>query len=286
MKVEIFDVNHGSCALVTTTDGRHILLDCGSSSGSLLTSWYPGQALAARGIRFLDELVISHADKDHVSGLQSILDAQIRIGWIETNRSLIPESIRALKPEPPGPEVELFLELLGRQSELSLTRGLLSPPPPMPPAYTSIRKNDCRCTYVPEGQIKDLNNLSLVTFLFCGGLRMVFPGDLEELGWQRLLANDDFTTLLNQVNIFVASHHGRRNGYCADVFCACRPDIVVFSDSSISQETQDTAGIYRNHTSGTMLSDKVQRHVLTTRNDGQITFAATKDSFDVTIRRA
>ena len=90
-------------------------MDCGSSSGTLLTSWYPGQMLSARGIRFLGELVVSHADEDHVSGLQSIVDARIGIGWIETNPTLTPQVIRSLKLETPGPAVTLLLQRLGVQ---------------------------------------------------------------------------------------------------------------------------------------------------------------------------
>ena len=115
MRVEIFNVDHGSCALVTTPEGQTILMDCGSSSGTLLTSWYPGQMLSARGIHFLGELVVSHADEDHVSGLQSIVDARIGIGWIETNPTLTPQVIRSLKLETPGQAVTLLLQRLGVQ---------------------------------------------------------------------------------------------------------------------------------------------------------------------------
>lgn len=291
MRVEIFNVNHGSCALVTTPEGQTILMDCGSSSGTLLTSWYPGQMLTAHGIHFLGELVVSHADEDHVSGLKSIVDAGIGIGWIETNRTLTPQIIRSLKPEKPGPAVTLLLQRLGaqqlpRSTLLTGTSNLLAGASSKP-TYT-IGKRDFWCIYSPTGAIRDVNNLSLVTFLFSGGLKMVFPGDLEDAGWKALLTNQDFCSALQQVNVFVASHHGRRNGFCADVFGyrKCKPELIVFSDSSIVHDTQQTAGLYRPYASGVMFGDNVKRHILTTRNNGQITFTATAQWYEVNIARA
>ena len=284
MRVEIFDVDHGFCALVTTPEDKTILMDCGSSSGTLLTSWYPGQMLSARGIRFLGELVVSHADEDHVSGLQSIVDARIGIGWIQTNPTLTPQVIRSLKPETPGPAVTLLLQRLGAQ-QLAQSRATLLTGAPSKPTYT-IEKREFWCIYSPAGAIRDANNLSLVTFLFSGGLKMVFPGDLEEAGWKTLLTLQNFCSALQQVNVFVASHHGRRNGYCADVFGYCAPELVVFSDSSIVHDTQQTAGLYRPHAGGRMFGNNVKRHVLTTRNNGNITFAATAQWYEVNIARA
>ncbi len=114
---------------------------------------------------------------------------------------------------------------------------------------------------------------------------MLFPGDLEEPGWNVLLSNPAFCELLGNVNVFVASHHGRHNGYCTDVFNYCRPDIVVYSDSPIVHDTQNTTALYRQYTSGILFGDNVRRYVLTTRNNGQITFTSTEQSFRVDIAR-
>ncbi|MCW9054884.1 MAG: hypothetical protein OQJ98_02825 [Candidatus Pacebacteria bacterium] len=285
MKVEIFNVDHGSCALVTTPNNKHLLMDCGSSGASLLTRWLPGNLLAGRSIYLLDELLISHADEDHVSGMESLYNANITVGWIESNNSLTPQVIRSLKPETPGPGVNLFLQKLSAQNRACSQRGLLSGLPPSPPRL-AINKISFRCTYTAYGECTGLNNLSLVTFLSSGGLCMIFPGDIEASGWRVLLRNADFRRHLAGVNVFVASHHGRRSGYFSEVFNHCSPKLVVFSDSSISHDSQNTAALYRQHTSGITFSDNAHRHVLTTRNNGNIIFQATTDSFHATINRA
>jgi hypothetical protein len=67
-------------------------------------------------------------------------------------------------------------------------------------------------------------------WLFFG--RKVRPAisDIEREGWLEMLKLPSFQQCLREVNVFVASHHGRENGYCEEVFQYCTPDIVVISD--------------------------------------------------------
>jgi hypothetical protein len=122
----------------------------------------------------------------------------------------------------------------------------------------------------------DENNLSLVLFLHCYGLHMVFPGDLEAAGWRALLRNPDFVRELQQVNVFVASHHGRQSGCCEEVFreARCLPQIVVMSDAGIQYATQTTASWYGSRCRG-MVYDGQPRFVFTTRQDGRLLIEAT-----------
>ncbi len=65
---------------------------------------------------------------------------------------------------------------------------------------------------------EDTNNLSLVKFLQCRNEKFIIPGDLEVTGWQSLLYQESFCHELADATVFIASHHGRENGYCEDVF--------------------------------------------------------------------
>ena len=49
-------------------------------------------------------------------------------------------------------------------------------------------------------------------------MKLIYPGDIEKKGWLRLLELDEFKQTLNDVNVFIASHHGRINGYCEEIF--------------------------------------------------------------------
>ena len=118
---------------------------------------------------------------------------------------------------------------------------------------------------------QDTNNISLVTFLNCGGTHFVLPGDIATAGWTSLLKRRDFRESLRNVDYFVASHHGREDGYCADVFRYCSPKAIIFSDGPIKYATQEMANKYARHATGTVLNGE-QRKVLSTRKDGGLTW--------------
>ena len=121
----------------------------------------------------------------------------------------------------------------------------------------------------------DTNNLSVVTILDIGDDTFLIPGDMEKEGWQTLLASSPkLRSRLKDVNIYIASHHGRFNGYCEEIFTThgCCPDVFVFSDSAKVHETQETDGLYRQWASGINFNGET-RKVLTTRKDGGLTWS-------------
>jgi beta-lactamase superfamily II metal-dependent hydrolase len=81
MKVQIFDVEHGACALVTADTGAHMLIDCGHNS---TTGWRPSTYLPSIGVTHLDELVITNYDEDHVSDLPYLVRS-VGIGILTRN---------------------------------------------------------------------------------------------------------------------------------------------------------------------------------------------------------
>jgi hypothetical protein len=86
-----------------------------------------------------------------------------------------------------------------------------------------------------------------------------------------------FRQWLRQVTVFVASHHGRENGYCEEVFQYCHPEVVVISDKNIVHDTQEHC--YDNHATGVDFwhdGQFTRRYVLTTRCDGHITINKAK----------
>ena len=120
-------------------------------------------------------------------------------------------------------------------------------------------------------EFTDTNNLSLLIFLKVGGTSIALPGDLERPGWLSLLGDPSVRSELQDVDYFVASHHGRENGYCKEVFDYCKPGAVSFSDASIIYDTQQMAATYGQHASGLAFNGQ-HRRVLTTRNDGTLTW--------------
>lgn len=78
---------------------------------------------------------------------------------------------------------------------------------------------------------------------------------------------------MRHINVFVASHHGRYNGYCPELFewTGLQPDIFVVSDCGIQHATQETIALYRHRARG-IQHNRTMRRVITTRRDGWIRF--------------
>jgi beta-lactamase superfamily II metal-dependent hydrolase len=261
MKVQIFDVEHGGCALVTADTGARMLIDCGHNAS---TGWRPSSYLPGIGVTHLGELVITNYDEDHVSDLPNLVRS-VGIGHLTRNPTVSGAHLRDLKSETgAGPGIECLIRMTA-----GYTSAVVSPP-----NYGAMTYSLFWNRYPID--FDDENNLSLVLFLHCHRLHMVFPGDLEAAGWRALLRNPNFVQELQRVNVFVASHHGRASGCCDEVFnqANCSPEIVVFSDAGIQYSTQTTAGWYGSRCRG-MIYNGVNRYVFSTRQDGRLLFEAT-----------
>lgn len=251
MKIQIFDVEHGFCALVTGRDGERILVDCGHNS---TTGWQPSKYLRPEPV---DLLIISNYDQDHLSDFQGV---QQRIGfkWLCRNFSLSPMGLSAIKKEQGTPSLAMqtFISSINQMGPVTTV-----------PPFSSVR---WVAFSIPFPYLQaETNEYSVVTFIEGDGVNIVFPGDITERGWETLLLNPTFREHLFRVNIFVASHHGRESGYCSEVFRHCQPDVVIVSDDSIQYDTQ--RGInYGQHAKGHFIAGEI-RKTLTTRCHGNIT---------------
>src|SRR5258708_8185719 len=95
MKIEIFDVEHGACALITADNNARIMIDCGHNAS---TGWKPGAYLKSIGVFYLEKLVVTNYDEDHVSGINDLFDT-ISVGHIVRNFAITPDQIRLLKKD-------------------------------------------------------------------------------------------------------------------------------------------------------------------------------------------
>jgi beta-lactamase superfamily II metal-dependent hydrolase len=145
----------------------------------------------------------------------------------------------------------------------SYTAGLPSPPPAFPGVTFNTYWNKYGATH------SDTNNISFVTFLTCHGTTFLIPGDIEGSGWDALMGRLDFIADLANVDVLIASHHGRESGYSADAMAIARPKCVVCSDSAVQHATQEMSNTYRNWCLGMMFGNTLRRFV-STRNDGNV----------------
>jgi beta-lactamase superfamily II metal-dependent hydrolase len=251
MRIEIFNVGHGAAALVVADNNNLVLFDCGHDAEGFRPSVYLPQ-----NWRAVQQLVVSHYDSDHVSDLAN-LRARMPIERLLSNPSISVDEIRRLKLQE-GPLTPGMAALLDMKSSFGAVQN-----------EADLTGISIPYFYLPYGPgSTDMNNLSIVAFVRYGDFCAVIPGDIERAGWLRLLENNDFRQQLAAVNVFLASHHGRDNGYCDEVFRYCHPDIVIISDGPIQYDSQQHC--YDRHARGLNFSRDGSRYVLTTRCDGHI----------------
>lgn len=280
MVLRIWDVEHGACTMLHHSlnglAGRLAMIDSGDTP-----DWRPSTFIRQNLNRTrLDYLFITNADQDHMSDLQGLWDAGTQVPVVHRN------------PDPPGWALRMIKEQGG-----SLTADA--------ERYLHIHNNFIGQITEPFNvymggitmsmfwntfpRFMDTNNLSLAVFIQYAGFKILFPGDLEVEGWLAMLEQPQFRAELAGIEVLVASHHGRENGYCAGVFDYCRPQAVVMSDKAIVHDTQGMTQTYRdkvikNHPNGVLVATtNKRRHVLTTRRDGYIQFEVNdQGSFTIT----
>ncbi len=268
--LQIFDVDHGQCALLTlpTPGGiKRVLIDCGHAVDFCGKPWYPGQHLQSLGVKWIDLLICTNYDEDHVSGFPDLLGRQIGIGCILGNPSVSPDTITHLKTKDGmGGGIEAVSNILRIRRALSWDQ--------VPPIIPGL---ELTWFWNPYPFFEDENNLSLVALMNICGINFLFPGDMECNGFNNMLRTcASFRNAMSGVHVLVASHHGRDNGICPAMFdeYGCNPDIVVISDDYKQYDTQETTGYYSRKAKGiAWFRNGGARYVLTTRSDKEIRFS-------------
>lgn len=267
--LQVFNVDHGACALLSMpspSGTRRVLIDCGHATNYKGMPWYPGEHLKHAGVGFVDLLICTNYDEDHVSGVESLVDNNISVGCILGNPTVPPEAIEYLKSEDGmGGGIRIIVNsLAGRRQG-----GVAQVPPDIPGL-------ELRWFWNPWPHWDTENNLSLVAHLSIHGTNFLFPGDLETDGWRNMLKYQPFADLMCRVDVLMASHHGRANGKCDELFDVhgCEPQLVVISDSAKQYQSQETVPYYYRKARGVpgVRGCDGSRYVMTTRDDDELIF--------------
>jgi beta-lactamase superfamily II metal-dependent hydrolase len=254
----IFDVGLGQSVFIHPHSAPEygMLIDCGHDGDFHPIDFLIKQKLIHNNI--LGNLTITNYDQDHFSGIENLRN-KVGIWTTSFAHNLSSTEIKKLKED-----VTTQLEHV-----CYLKDTYIHPVPAFTPPYTvqrfSLEKNDL--------ENHDTNNLSQVVFVEHNGTTICISGDLELKGWTALIQkNSEVKGWLQKTNVFIASHHGRENGYCPDVFSHCAPECIIISDKGIVHDTQrDMTSLYGGHVNGQGVSiNNRTRKVLTTRDDGHL----------------
>jgi competence protein ComEC len=200
-------VGHGGCTVLETPDGRTILYDAGAISGPLVTERVIAPYLWHRGIRRIDEVILSHGDLDHFNGLPALLDrfgvAQITCTptFADRNTRGVAVTLERLRRR----KVPLRIVKAGdRLTAGAVTLEVLHPP-----------------SSGPEGKE---NERSLVLCVEYAGQSILLTGDLEGAGLAQVVKQQR-----RPIDVLMAPHHGSHTVDAAALVRWASPWAVIAS---------------------------------------------------------
>ena len=249
--IHYIDVGQDDAALVVCDD-KTMLIDGGKPSASSIIYTY----LKNLNIDYLDYIVASHADDDHIGGLSAPL-AKMKVGNV-------------IAPETEA-DTRSYNSLKTKTEEQGLT---IQHPKP----GDSIDLGSSKIEFygpITESE-NDRNNGSIVMKIIYGDTSFLFTGDAEREEEQEILnAGYDLSTTVLKVG-----HHGSKNSTTYPFLREIMPQYAVISvgDNSYGHPTEDTLSRLRDADVKVYRTD-MQGDIIAT-SDGKTVTITTKKNAD------
>ena len=225
------DIGQGSCNLIECGDCA-CLFDAGSSSVDNVWLYRIDSTLKYYGISRVDTVFLSHADTDHINGIEQMLAmyhrnlagmnaADVTIGQI-------------LLPDLPQDD-ERMTEIIRQAGRCKIPVGCVS-------EGADLQANGMNLRVLGpsvERIAGDANQDCIVLQACCGGISILMTGDLEKEGEEMFIRhyrNDaHFNHNENEIRpgedyrILIAGHHGSGNATSESMLDLVKPDLVLIS---------------------------------------------------------
>jgi beta-lactamase superfamily II metal-dependent hydrolase len=209
-------------AIVLMCGEETMVIDCGEEDDGKEVLAF----LGSRDVKEVDVLMITHFDKDHVGGADTL------VRGIPVKRVLLPAYTGS------GTEYTDFMEAVGRAGvnpenvteNLNLMLGSASILVEPPSSYE-----------IPANVNEYDNDFSLITTVEFGRKRLIFTGDSEKKRIREWLENGAAA----ECDVLKIPHHGVYNKALADLLSATKPSHTVICDSKKNPADEKTLGLIK-----------------------------------------
>ncbi|GEM_PF-6615271 len=251
--VQVIDVGQGQ-AVALSAKSQHWLIDAGDdrlrdARSSLIA------AFRRRGVRKLEGLLISHADRDHAGGTAEILQA------LRPRRLLVPPGMI---------DAPAFRSAVQRAARLGIPLSTLSRGDLVGYADASLQ-----VLHPDPASFAERNEGSLVIYAHFGEMRVLIPGDIGFESERSILAAFPESA----VDLLLAAHHGSSLATSTPWLEAFSPQVVAVSCGRGNRfEHPGRAAIARIRAYGS--------RIRTTECAGTMSFSIARGRLDITTERA
>ncbi len=223
LEITCLDVGQGDAALLRLPGGVSCLVDGGSSSESEVWTYRIGQTAKYYGVRTLDYIFLSHADEDHINGIEEYL-REYEPGFAGENVHGVTLKNLVL---PPTADPEDFGELhkLAREKGIRVLR--MEAGDRIGERAAREEKGWSIACLAPDAAslTGERNEDSMVLMLRYGEFCMLFTGDLEGAGERRLADSEEDLS----ADVLKVGHHGSKNASLEGFLTQVSPQIAVIS---------------------------------------------------------
>ena len=214
-QITMLDVGQGDGILLRMPDGKNMLIDGGSTSEEEVWTQTIKPALYYYGISYLDYVVITHMDEDHISGIYDMLQSGYPVSQLLTGSYY--EGSTCLSEDDLSGIDKIMLNLARKNgTEIHfLENG----------DKLSIGEIRFSCLHPQAYEVyEDRNDKSLVFYVEYGEFEALFTGDLSQEEENHLLS-----AINHPIDLLKVGHHGSKYSTGDALLDHIRPKYAIIS---------------------------------------------------------
>ena len=253
LTVTMLDIGQGDSILIRTSAGTTYLIDCGSTTEKEIAKYRVIPAMKSMGLRRIDYCVMTHPDKDHISGFEEMFEMEpadrLPIRYFVMPDIKDPgEAYRTIEDEAQKSGAKV----------LKISEG------------QCFRDGETEISCIHPGKdfrAEDVNEYSVVLELKYRKFKALFTGDIQGDGEERIvrkLADE------GPVSVLKVAHHGSKNSTPEELLSELHPAIALISageNNTYGHPHRET--IERLKNIHTKICTTIESGAITVKTDGE-----------------